>query len=102
MGYPLFTTTTLLNPLSNLNNYGYAYGGSGFGAGGYRDDDLLYGKWDFVYEYDAHHGNHFIHDGSILRDYWHNHNHGERCFSRREHVGGDWSWMGRKGVKCGA
>ena len=51
--------TTPLNPLSRLTNYGYAYGGPGFGSGGYRDDALLDGEWNFVYERDAHHGNHF-------------------------------------------
>lgn len=32
-GYPPSTSSTPLNPLSNLNNYGYAYGGAGFGPG---------------------------------------------------------------------
>ena len=51
---------------------------TGIRGRGYEDDGLLDDKWYSVYERDVHHSNHFIYACSILRDYWHNHDHRQR------------------------
>jgi len=67
-GYTPSTTTTPLNPLSNLNNHGYRYGGPEFEAG-VTGTTASSTTWDFVYDRDVHHDNHFIHADSIPRGY---------------------------------